>query len=75
MNGFRKVIQLCLLFIFLISIFSACAGPRLIVGSTGRQGAVKFIWDDKDEQGIIKCDVGAAGALSNCRNIKVELKE
>ncbi len=75
MKRFQKVIVSLLLLIFLLSVLSACAGPRLIVGSTGRQGVVKFIWDDDDEQGLIKCDVAQNGALSNCRNIKVELKE
>ncbi|MCX7958594.1 MAG: hypothetical protein N3B13_06055, partial [Deltaproteobacteria bacterium] len=62
MKNLRMIVLLCLLFIFLISVFSACAGPRLIVGSTGKQGVVKFIWDDDDEQGLVKCDVAQNGA-------------
>lgn len=70
----KRLICFLLLISFILTMF-ACAGPRLIINSTGKQGVVKFVWDDDDEQGLVKCDVAQNGALSNCRNIKVELKE
>lgn len=75
MNSFKKVLLVFMFLILTLTILSACAGPRLVVGSTGRQGVVKFIWDDRDEQGLIKCDVAQNGALSNCRSMSIELKE
>lgn len=56
-----------------------CTGPRYINSSTGRQNTVKFTYIQKKflsyEQGIIKCEVGANGALTGCKEMKIVFQE
>lgn len=56
-----------------------CAGPRYINSSTGRANTAKFTYIQQKflsyEQGILKCEVAANGALTNCKEMKIVFEE
>ena len=84
-----KKLVLFLLLIHLLAILACSFHPTGIVVSTYRSGKGKepdtikfrwigerqFLWFRWYDQGIIKCDVAENGALSNCRNMKIEFKD
>lgn len=51
-----------------------CAGPRVIRGITSRSDQVKFLYTQDDKTGLVRCQIGADGALSNCRDVAVVLE-
>ncbi len=60
---------------------SACAGPRIITSmSTTRDSKFRLLfyrnlgWGNT-EQGVIDCDAGADGALSNCKPLTLTFVE
>lgn len=55
---------------------TACANPKYIATSTGGPNDIKFLFVDQGgQQGVIKCDRAAGGELSNCRRMRVVLKD
>jgi len=74
----RRLLLVVVALLFVMGAYG-CAGPRFIQGSTGSKGQMKFIYvgsgNEKGKQGVIKCDSDAKGALSNCREIAVQLAE
>lgn len=55
---------------------SGCAAPaKVITAITNNNDQIKFLYVQGNSQGIIKCTVGAAGALSQCREMAVVLAE
>jgi hypothetical protein len=53
-----------------------CAAPaKVIKAITSNTDQIKFLYEQGNSQGIIKCTVGAAGALSQCREMAVVLAE
>ena len=53
-----------------------CAAPaKVITAITNNNEQIKFLYVQGNSQGIIKCTVGAAGALSQCREMAVVLAE
>ena len=59
---------------------TGCTYPRVVRGITSRGDSVKFLYQQNKflgstEQGVIRCKVGAEGALSDCRNMTVTLED
>jgi hypothetical protein len=55
---------------------SGCAAPaKVITGITSNNDQIKFLYVQGSSQGIIKCAVGPAGALSKCREMTLTLEE
>lgn len=52
-----------------------CAQPRVVRGITSRDDQVKFLYLQGSDTGIVKCKVGADGALSACRDMQVTLED
>ena len=67
--GMLALVLMVLLFLY------ACAGPKLVAGTTATKDQMKFLYVQGGGQGIIKCGVTADGKLSNCREIPVNLKD
>lgn len=60
---------------FAVSLFAGCApNPKYVTASTGRQGEVKFFYQQRGGHGLIKCNRADDGKLSNCQKIKIILK-
>lgn len=52
-----------------------CANPKYIATSTGGPTDIKFLYvDQTGQQGVIKCARTDDGELSNCRRMRVVLK-
>jgi hypothetical protein len=55
---------------------SGCAAPaKVITAITSNTDQIKFLYVQGTGQGIIKCAIGPAGALSQCREMAVVLAE
>jgi hypothetical protein len=55
---------------------SGCANPKYIAATTGAPGQLKIVYVDRNGgTGVIKCERADDGELSNCRAIKVVLKD
>jgi hypothetical protein len=55
---------------------TGCAAPaKVIKAITNNNDQIKFLYVQGNSQGIIKCTVGAAGALSQCREMAVVLAD
>lgn len=53
-----------------------CAAPaKVITAITHNNQQIKFLYVQGTSQGIIKCSIGAEGALSQCREMAVVLAE
>lgn len=52
-----------------------CSHPRLVRGITSRNDEVKFLYVEGGDTGVIKCKMGADGALSECHSMSVNLEE
>ncbi len=53
-----------------------CANPKYIATSTGGPTDIKFLYvDAAGNQGVIKCARTDDGELSNCRRMRVVLKD
>lgn len=52
-----------------------CANPRVVRGITSRADQVKFLYIQGGDTGIVRCQMGADGALSNCHNVAVVLED
>lgn len=53
-----------------------CAAPaKVITAITNTHEQIKFLYVQGSSQGIIKCSIGPAGALSQCREMAVVLAE
>jgi hypothetical protein len=53
-----------------------CAAPaKVITAITNNTDQIKFLYVQGNSQGIIKCSVGPAGALSQCREMAVVLAD
>lgn len=53
-----------------------CAAPaKVITAITNNNEQIKFLYVQGSSQGIIKCSIGPAGALSQCREMAVVLAE
>lgn len=53
-----------------------CAAPaKVIKAITNNNDQIKFLYVQGTSQGIIKCTVGPAGALTQCREMAVVLAE
>lgn len=53
-----------------------CAAPaKVITAITSNNDQIKFLYVQGAGQGIIKCAIGPAGALSQCREMAVVLAE
>lgn len=58
----------------LLLTVSGCVTPaKWITAITTRNDQIKFLYVQGKSQGIIKCMVGPAGALSQCREMTVVL--
>ncbi len=53
-----------------------CANPKYIATSTGGPDDIKFLFvDASGDQGVIKCARAQDGELSNCRRMRIVLKD
>ena len=58
-------------------VFAAsCApNPKYVAASTARPGSIKFLYVAREGgQGVIKCNRGDDGTLSECRRIDIVLE-
>ena len=55
-------------------VVSGCAAPaKFITAITSSNDQIKFLYVQGGGQGIIKCAIGPAGALTQCREMAVIL--
>lgn len=54
---------------------SGCASARVCRGITYRGDQVKFLYYQGGDTGVVKCQLGADGALANCRPMQVALED
>ena len=59
----------------LAAVLGGCASPRVVTAITSSRDQIKFLYVEGSDQGVIKCSVGADGALSQCRRIAVSLED
>jgi hypothetical protein len=59
----------------LLALATGCGSPRVVRGITSRGGEVKFLYQQGDETGVIKCQMAPDGALSQCKPMTVKLEE
>ena len=52
-----------------------CGSPRVVRGITSRADQVKFLYIEGGDTGVVKCELGPDGALSNCRPMTVALDD
>jgi hypothetical protein len=50
---------------------AACAAPRVVSGITSSRDQIKFLYQEGDSQGVIKCKVATDGSLSDCHHMAV----
>lgn len=80
MNGrFKQTVRAAALTLASLTAVLAgggCAAPaKVITAITNNNDQIKFLYSQGTSQGIIKCTVGPAGALSQCREMAVVLAE
>ena len=76
MNGTLKQTVRAAAVILAVLAGGGCAAPaKVITAITNNNDQIKFLYVQGNSQGIIKCTVGAAGALSQCREMAVVLAE
>lgn len=57
-----------------------CSHPRIVTNTSVARGQMKILYQEnktfgRTEQGIIKCDVGGDGSLTNCRRMALKLED
>ncbi|OJY25994.1 MAG: hypothetical protein BGO98_36015 [Myxococcales bacterium 68-20] len=52
-----------------------CGSPRVVRGITSRADQVKFLYIEGGDTGVVKCQLGADGTLSNCHPMTVALED
>lgn len=59
-----------------IALLGGCTPPAKVVTKiTSARDQMKFLYAQGEEQGVIKCQVAPDGALSQCRNMGVQVEE
>lgn len=65
--------------LLLLSLMSACAGPRTVVNITSRGDQVKLVYYQQKfmgyDQGIIQCKAADDGKLGECRKLNVKFSD
>jgi len=61
--------------VVLATLSGACSSPRLVRGITSRNDELKFLYYEGGDTGVIKCKIGADGALSECRPMQIALED
>ncbi|HVJ88544.1 MAG TPA: hypothetical protein VM580_01995 [Labilithrix sp.] len=74
-RGCARTLSCAALVAGLAAVLGGCAHPRVVTAITSSRDQIKFLYVEGSDQGVIKCSVGADGALSQCRNIAVSLEE
>lgn len=76
---FKQMVRTAAMALAVLAAFAGaggCAAPaKVITAITNNNDQIKFLYSQGNTQGIIKCTVGAAGALSGCREMAVVLAE
>lgn len=58
-----------------LAMLTGCMNTRYIAASTGSGDQIKFLYVDQGgNQGVIKCNKAADGALSECRQMRLTLE-
>ncbi len=74
-RGAHRLIPLGGLALLALMALSGCSTPKYVTGSTANIEHIKLMYYQRSafsaKQGVVKCDVDAAGALSNCREMKI----
>lgn len=52
-----------------------CASPRIVRGITSRGDTMKFLYQQGNDTGVIRCRLGTDGALSECRRLTVVVED
>lgn len=72
----RTAARMLVLATFATLAGAGCANPKYIATSTGGPDDIKFLFvDASGDQGVIKCARAADGELSNCRRMRIVLKD
>lgn len=76
MNGrFKQTVRAAAVILAVLAAGGCAAPAKVITAITNTNDQIKFLYVQGNSQGIIKCAVGAAGALSQCREMTVVLAE
>lgn len=58
------------------ALAAGCAPPAKVVTKiSSARDQIKLLYVQGDTQGVLKCQVGADGALSRCRDMAIQLDE
>ena len=57
-----------------LSLGGCAARAKVITGITSANDQIKFLYVQGQHQGLVKCTVGAEGALSKCHEMVVVLE-
>lgn len=52
-----------------------CTPPKVITHITSARDQIKFLVRQGNDQSVLKCQMGADGALSQCRSMTVALED
>ena len=72
---FKMTMRVALLAVIPLAGIGCAAPAKVITAITNNSEQIKFLYVQGSSQGIIKCAIGPAGALSNCREMAVVLPD
>lgn len=67
--------SICLAIFAMALATAGCSQPRVVRGITSRGDQAKFLYIEGSDTGVVKCQLGNDGALSNCRPMTVALED
>ena len=67
--------SICLAAFAMALMTAGCSQPRVVRGITSRADQAKFLYIEGGDTGVVKCQLGTDGALSNCRQMTVSLED